>query len=303
MLLVFGVPKKHRKGVFMKQVELLSIKIDAITVSELRSMVRDSLTGEKSEKIGKVNTEFLLRAVRDKEFQKTLNDFDINISDGKGVLWAAKYLRLPLIKIPILRQMQAIWQMIYSGASLVFYPRYCQDPICENIPGLEAMYLMLEAAQETGSGVYFFGAEQEVSSKAIEKIKRKYPDIKVIGSHPGFKYTDKEIITDINKSGAKLLIVAMGSPKQEYWIRDNLKNLNLVRVAVGEGGTLDRVAGESKIAPKWMRRAGLEWLWRLFTDKNRTGIPGKRAKSRAGRVWNAVPVFVYEVVKWKVRNS
>lgn len=300
MLLVFGVPKNHRKGIFMKQLELLKIRIDAITASELQSIVKDVLGSPKSIIIGKVNTEFLLRSSKDKEFQKTLNEFDINIADGKGVLWAAKYLSLALTKIPILRQLQAIFEMIYSGASLIFYPKYCQSPIPENIPGLDAMYLMLEVADDMEASVYFFGTEKDVLPIAVRNIREKYPNLKIAGYHDGYDYKDAEIIQDINKSGAKLLIVALGSPKQEYWIKDNIDKLKTVRVAVGEGGTLDRVAGESKIAPKWMRKISLEWLWRLFTDKNRTGMPGKRDKSRIRRIWNAVPVFIYEVVKWKL---
>ncbi len=285
------------------QVNVLGLKIDAITKGTFRENLEGLLASSNIFTVGKINTEFLLRARENIEFKKTLDGFNLNIADGRGVLWAAKYLSLPIVKMPILKQIQAVWQMVYSGASLIFYPKYCQDPISENIPGLEAMYLMLEAVQETGSGVYFFGAEKEVLPKAIGNIKKKYPKLKISGSHPGFDYSDEEIVVDINSSKAKLLIVAMGSPKQEYWIRDNLKKLKSVRVAVGEGGTLDFVAGSSRRAPKFMQRMGIEWVWRLFTGVNRTGVPGKRAKSRMKRVWNAVPVFIYEVIKWKLRTT
>jgi N-acetylglucosaminyldiphosphoundecaprenol N-acetyl-beta-D-mannosaminyltransferase len=284
----------------MSKVRILNTEINAITASGLKDTVKDFLTGDDKKKIGKVNTEFLLRAIKDDEFQKVLDGCDINIADGKGVLWAAKYLSLPLTKIPILRQIQAIWQMKYTGASLIFHPKYCRKPISENIPGLDAMLLMLEAAEDVGAPVYFFGAETRVLPEAIEKIKSRYPKLKIAGYHDGYDYEDIEIVKDINKSGAKLLIVALGSPKQEYWIRDHYNQLKSIRLAVGEGGTLDFVAGSSKRAPKFMQKMGIEWLWRLFTGVNRTGVPGKRAKSRMGRVWNAVPVFIYNVVKFKL---
>jgi len=289
----------------MKQVEIFNVKIAAIDSSEFKSIVKGFLSGKGSKKIAKVNTEFLLRAKENTEFQSTLESFDINIADGKGVLWAAKYLSLPLrakkfqiSNFKFLIALEAICQMIYSGASLVFYPRYCKYPIPENIPGMDAMFSMLGAAEETGSSVYFLGAEEDANSRAVEEIQKKHPKLKVAGRRGGFWKKDNEIIEEINKSGAELLIVALGSPKQEYWIRDNISKLPAVKVAVGEGGTLDRVANPKEKAPGFMQKIGLEWLWRLFASKNRTGSGG-----RAKRVWRAVPVFIWEVVKWKVRSG
>lgn len=193
--------------------------------------------------------------------------------------------------------------MAYTGASLIFYPKYCRQPIGENIPGLDAMFLMLEAAQDARESVYFFGAEEQILPKAIKGIQKKIPKLKIAGFHEGYNYKDTDMIKAINKSGAKLLIVALGSPKQEYWIRDNLGKLENIRVAVGEGGSLDRIADPSEKAPKWMQAVSLEWLWRLFTGVNRTGDPDRRTKSRMGRIWNAVPVFIYNVVKWKLGEA
>lgn len=283
----------------MNEVKVLNTKLATLSTSGLKSLIKKYLLSNEKKRIGKVNTEFLLRALKDDEFHLALDGCDVNIADGKGVLWAAKYLSLPITKMTILRQIQAIWQMKYIGASLVFYPKYCQNPIPENIPGLDAMYLMLEAADEVKVPVYFFGAEKEVLPKAIDRIKSKYPALKVAGFHDGYSYKDGEIIKEINESGAKLLIVALGSPKQEYWIRDNIDKLDSVRVAVGEGGSLDRAADPSRKAPKFMQKVALEWLWRLFMNKNKSVNTGGRAK----RVWKAVPVFIYNVVKFKLGNS
>jgi N-acetylglucosaminyldiphosphoundecaprenol N-acetyl-beta-D-mannosaminyltransferase len=95
-----------------------------------------------------------------------------------------------------------------------------------------------------------------------------------------------------------LLVVALGSPKQEYWIRDHLSRLKSVRVAVGEGGSLDFIAGEFRRAPRWMRESGLEWSWRLLMNKSKT-----KTGSRPRRVWNAVPLFIYKVVAWKLAHG
>jgi N-acetylglucosaminyldiphosphoundecaprenol N-acetyl-beta-D-mannosaminyltransferase len=163
---------------------------------------------------------------------------------------------------------------------------------------VEALFVMLEAAQEAEVSVYLLGARREINEKARERIQAKYPRLVIAGGQDGYSHGDEAVTREIDESGAALLIVALGSPKQEYWIRDNLRALGNVRVAVGEGGSLDFIAGDFRRAPGWMQRLGLEWLWRLFMNRNKTGTV-----SRGRRVWNAVPVFVYRVLKWKLKHG
>ena len=246
----------------------------------------------------KANTEFLLRGCQNREFKKILEDASLIIPDGIGVLWAARFLTLETSKLSILRELQILWQAKYSLLSLIFYPKFCHYPIPERIPGVEALYLMLEAAASTQSPVYFLGAMEDINKKAVERIQEKFPKLQVAGARGGYWKDDQAVIKEINQSGAKLLIVALGSPKQEYWIRDHLKELTTVRVAVGEGGSLDFIAGSFKRAPRWLQSIGLEWFWRLFMNRSKSST-GSRMK----RVWNAVPVFIYEVVKYKIKNG
>jgi N-acetylglucosaminyldiphosphoundecaprenol N-acetyl-beta-D-mannosaminyltransferase len=93
------------------------------------------------------------------------------------------------------------------------------------------------------------------------------------------------IIKKINDSGARLLLVAYGSPAQDFWINQHLLNLTSVRVAMGIGGTFDFLSGSIKRAPKWMQSSGLEWVWRLLMQP-----------SRIGRIYTAVirfPLLVF----------
>ncbi len=249
-------------------------------------------------RVAKINSEFLLRSLKFQEFRETLCSFDLTIADGIGVLWAARFLTLETSKLSILRELQILWQAKYSLLSLIFYPKFCHYPIPERIPGVEALYLMLEAAASTQSPVYFLGAMEDINKKAVERIQEKFPKLQVAGARGGYWKDDQAVIKEINQSGAKLLIVALGSPKQEYWIRDHLKELTTVRVAVGEGGSLDFIAGSFKRAPRWLQSIGLEWFWRLFMNRSKSST-GSRMK----RVWNAVPVFIYEVVKYKIKNG
>ncbi|MFA5197246.1 MAG: WecB/TagA/CpsF family glycosyltransferase [Patescibacteria group bacterium] len=282
----------------MKKIKILDSIVNDFTEDSLKQELKASFNGQKGFLYAKVNTEFLLRARGDKDFAATLDQFDYSIADGIGVLWAAKFLSRPVVSNKILRTVQVNWQWLYTSLSLVFYPKYVRNPIPERIPGVDCLYLMLESAIETDSPVYILGAEEKVLVTAIDNLQEKYPKLRIVGHHEGYNFSDKAVMDEINRSGAKLLVVALGSPKQEYWIKDNIEKLPSVRVAVGEGGSFDFIAGTFKRAPRWMQKIGLEWLWRLFMNKNKTHSGG-----RARRIWNAVPVFMYAIVKSKINNE
>jgi UDP-N-acetyl-D-mannosaminuronic acid transferase (WecB/TagA/CpsF family) len=99
---------------------LFGIKIDCLTKAELVNRLKETLESTGQTKVAKLNAEILLKAYNDKQFKEALAGFELVITDGVGVQWAAKYLSIPLSEIPIWRQIQAIIQMVYSGASLVF---------------------------------------------------------------------------------------------------------------------------------------------------------------------------------------
>jgi N-acetylglucosaminyldiphosphoundecaprenol N-acetyl-beta-D-mannosaminyltransferase len=282
----------------MKRIGVLSVEIAAASRELLKDEIVTLLQGAKGASVAKVNAEFLLRALHDAEFRRCLASTHLNIADGVGVLWAARFLTLSTTKRRGLRQMQILGQAVYSLASLVLFPRFCRAPIPERIPGVDALFLMLEAAQAVGASVYFLGAEEEINQRARREIQACYPRLVIAGGRGGYWDDDAAVLREIDRSGAKLLVVALGSPTQEYWTRDHLAALGQVRVAVGEGGSLDFIAGGSRRAPGWMQRLGLEWLWRLFMNRNKTGSTG-----RGRRVWNAVPVFICHVVRWKLRHG
>jgi N-acetylglucosaminyldiphosphoundecaprenol N-acetyl-beta-D-mannosaminyltransferase len=282
----------------MRNIAILGVRIEEATKKLFVGEVAGYLRDDHLRTVAKVNAEFLVRSLNDPDFRTCLNSTDLNIADGTGVLWAARFLTLKTTGIPVLKQLQIIWQALYSLSSLLLRPRYCRDPIPERIPGVEALYLMLEAAQEADASVYFLGAGETVNAKARERIQARYPELRIAGGRDGYWRDDREVLEAVDESAARLLVVALGSPKQEFWIRDQCARLKSVRVAVGEGGSLDFIAGDFRRAPGWMQRIGLEWLWRLFMNKSKT-----KTGSRARRVWTAVPVFISRAVAWKLGHG
>jgi len=252
-------------------------------------------------RISKINPEFLQRSLGDEEYVNLLNKSDISIVDGRGVLWAARYLTLPISSNGAIRRLQAVWQMVYSGAAIVFNPKFVAYPIPEAIPGLEAFRAVIEVAIKNKVGVFLFGANPKSNKLAVKNLKKEFPDLIISGSLNGYDFQKDNginVVGEINKTDARVLIVALGSPKQERWIDDNIDNLKNIKIAVGEGGTLDRIAYPAQKAPKFVNKIGLEWLWRLAFNKSRT-----ESRNRFGRFWNSVPLFIHEIVKWKVKNG
>lgn len=279
--------------------KIFNTRVDNITKLELREFIKSSLSGSKKIKISKINAEFLQRTLNYDDFRNIINSSDVNLVDGRGVLWAARYLSLPMSRNRVFAPIQAIYQMIYSGLAIVFKPDFIKTPIKEAIPGVDAFDIMMKSAMEVGAGVYIFGASSDTLKIALQKIKKEYPKLIISGHMDGYGFNKKnsniDPVAEINKTKAKLLIVALGSPTQEKWIYDNIDSLINIRVAVGEGGTLDRIANPRQKSPRFINEIGLEWLWRLFFNKSKTSTRG-----RFKRFVNSVPMFIFEIVKWKV---
>lgn len=285
-------------------VRVLGSRVDGLTRREFRAVLVDALAADADTshdrkpglRVSKLNTEFLLRARRDPEFARTLEGSHVNIPDGRGVLWAAHFLGLPVSSRGVLGAAACSWQALYTLVAMVLSPRSISHPLPENIPGTDAFSLALDAASSVGAPIFVFGGRASVLDLAVARIARERPELRVAGARHGYDFVDGDIVDAVNQSGATVLFVALGSPAQERWIEHHLPQMPNVRVAIGEGGTLDFVAGEAPHAPQWMRRSGLEWAWRLATSPSRTG-----GVSRLRRVWDAVPVFILAVVGDKIR--
>lgn len=283
--------------------QILKLQLDALTETALRQRLKKAFqvkTGAPLT-IAKINSEFLYRAWYDAGYAELINSFSLKIADGRGVAWSARYLSLPVAKCLGLRIIQASWQVVWSGLALIFCPSFFKKPLPAVFPGIEALTLMLEEAEKSQAGVFFLGATEAVVSVAVKSLQQTHPQLKIKGYLNGFDFQHQATIDPvkiINQSGAKLLFVAMGSPRQEEWIKQHLAELTKVRVVVGEGGTLTRIAKPKQLAPQWLNRLGLEWLWRtLFNVSETTG------RSRFQRLWRSVPGFTGLNLKWKVRHG
>lgn len=218
----------------MEKIEIHGVMMDSITMDEALEFVMQRLEGTGMARIFTPNSEIMMQAQRDPELKEILNGADLLIPDGAGVVLASRILGRPLK---------------------------------EKVSGIDLVKRILENTNERPVSLFILGAKPGVAETAAANITARYPNTEIKGCQHGYFRPEEEesIIERINKSGAEILLVGLGAPKQEKWIHRNAPRLNC-KVAIGVGGTIDVFAGTASLAPEFMRRAGLEWLYRLIKE-------------------------------------
>lgn len=230
----------------------LGVDVSPLSYTGIIEDLRKRIASGQQSTIIAVNPEKVMAAQRDPQVKELINASTYQIADGVGILLAAKL----------------------KGGN-----------ITSRVTGVDMMATLLKFAEEDGHPVYFYGAKEEVVTKAINNIQGTHPNIQVAGYTNGFEADEAALVSRIHQSGAKILFVALGSPKQELWIRRNLQKLPNVQVFQGVGGSFDVFSGTVKRAPAPFRKLGLEWLYRLGSSP-----------SRIKRQMN-LPVFLMKVMR------
>lgn len=180
---------------------------------------------------------------------------------------------------------------IPDGIGVVYASRILKTPLKEKVAGVEMAAKIIEYAAKEHKKLYFFGGAKASDGKkavwelAADALREKYPAIEIDGRDGFFgeEETD-DIIDGINQSGAQILFVCLGAPKQERFIYKNRKKFTSVRFAAGLGGTLDVLAGVADRAPEFYLKHNLEWLYRFSKNPSRVGRIMKLPKFLFGTV-------------------
>jgi N-acetylglucosaminyldiphosphoundecaprenol N-acetyl-beta-D-mannosaminyltransferase len=265
------VPSSIRPGA-----RIMGVDFDAVTLNESVALVARFLRSGRQHLVVTPNPEILLRANRDLKYRKILNKASLKVADGAGILWASLLVNSKGVK--------RIFRGLFELVGMVVMPWRSKRIFPERVTGVDLMEKLLDRSAVIGAKVFLLGAADGVADQVAEKWR--VADI--VGTYVGSPASrdESEIIKRVNESGANLLFVAYGAPKQEQWIDRNLKKMPNVKVAVGVGGAFDFVAGVQSRAPEMMQRAGLEWLWRVG-----------REPRRIKRIFNATVRFPWKVMK------
>lgn len=234
-------------------VELLGFNIDNYTFEEAVSVAKGLIDGHKVSQIVTINPEMFYTAENDSNFANIIKEAEMVIPDGIGVKIALKL----------------------TGKNAF------------RIPGVDFAKRLLKEASASGIPVAVIGAKEEVVNKAVSNLRSEISGINIVYYHNGYFDNDEVIYNELKAKSPKLILVALGSPRQEQFIYNAKKILN-PSLMIGIGGSLDVWSGYVKRAPKAFRILGLEWLYRTITQP-----------SRLKRIFPALPLFLMKVLSSK----
>lgn len=217
--------------------DVMGLYFDNVTMDEALARAQGLLLGAEPACVVTPNAEIAYEALHDASLRALLNGAELMLPDGAGVVLAGKLLKTPLK---------------------------------QKVAGVDFAAELLALLAREGKGVYLLGAKPGVAELAAEKMRETNPELIISGLHDGYFTDEAPIIDEINASGAAVLFVCLGAPKQELFMQRHRGDLN-VRLMLGLGGSLDAFAGTVKRAPKWMIRMNLEWLYRLIKEPKRFG--------------------------------
>lgn len=283
-------------------VKILSVRIDALTFDQVYQRIVECFQTKKTNIIVTPNPEIVLQAQTDEVLSRILDQSYLNIPDGSGLIWAAKYNSLPITKIPVLRAAQAIIQLVFSLLLFLVKPHYGQDIIPERITGVDILPEIIKICHDHQRRIFFLGAGPGVAAAAAKQFQSIYPNLKIAGCHNGDWQAkdDQDNLTKINDSRPDCLVLAFGAPREQWWIDRNIKHIPSVKLVIGVGGTLDFVTQSTSIlggqpatrAPLWIQKIKLEWLHRLIYQPD-----------RYQRIWRAIAVFPWKVMMNKIAQN
>jgi N-acetylglucosaminyldiphosphoundecaprenol N-acetyl-beta-D-mannosaminyltransferase len=210
---------------------VLGVRVDCVDMHGALAQIEAFVDGGGRHQVATVNPEFVMLAGHDREFARVLEAADLCLADGSGVVWAAR------------RQ----------GCAL-----------SEPVPGTDLIPPLAALCARRQFRLFLLGAGAGVAEDLAQRLRAQNPGLHV-ASYSGSPEpsADAETAGRIIAERAQVLLVAYGAPKQELWIDRVGARLDGVAVAIGVGGAFDYLTGRVPRAPTWMRRAGMEWLFRL----------------------------------------
>jgi N-acetylglucosaminyldiphosphoundecaprenol N-acetyl-beta-D-mannosaminyltransferase len=222
------------------RIPISAVLIDRVDLAEATTRIATYLSSERLHQIVTVNLDFLQIARADATFRRTIDEADLAVADGMPLVWASRLMGRPLP---------------------------------ERVTGNQLVHECCQLSAATGAGIFLLGARPGIADGAARTIATRYPGAVVAGAYsPSFgplsPRDDREMVERVNRSGARILFVALGAPRQDNWIWAHRNELD-VRVALGVGCSLDVLAGAVPRAPLWMQRSGLEWLYRFGLEPRR----------------------------------
>lgn len=220
------------------RITLMGCAIDNLTMEETLGRIEGFIASGRPHQHVVVNVDKLVKASRDPELRRIINECALVNVDGMPVVWASRLLGKPLK---------------------------------ERVAGVDLFEALMLRAQEKGWRVFLLGAREEVVRAVKDTYERKYPRLTICGYRNGYWKGEEEeaaVARQVRDSRADLLFVAISSPKKEQFLGRYQAEMK-IPFAMGVGGTFDVAIGKVKRAPVWMQKSGLEWFYRFLQEPRR----------------------------------
>jgi len=238
------------------RVDVLGIGFDNVTLAEAVETGVRLLDEPGAHYVVTPNPEIVEVCREDSAARQAVNGADLVLPDGIGII---------------------------KGAALL------GTPLKERTPGVEFAAGLMARMADMGKSLYLLGAKPGVAEQAARQLEMQYPGLRIAGTHDGYFQDDEPVLEAIRRSGADVVFVCLGAPKQELWMAKN-GNAAGARLLCGLGGSLDVFAGTVERAPKFWCDHGMEWFYRLCKEP-----------WRIGRVMK-LPLFLLHVTREKKRR-
>ncbi len=235
------------------RIDVLGVGFDNVTLEEAVAQAMDIIQQETAQYVVTPNPEIVEICREDPKAKDVVNGAALVLPDGIGIIKGAAILKTPL-----------------KG----------------RVPGIEFGQALMAELAKTGKTLYLLGGKPGVAEMAKEKLCQTYPGLCIVGTQDGYFKDDDKVVNQIAQSGADVVFVCLGAPKQEFWMARNGAATN-AHLLCGLGGSLDVFAGVVERAPVWFQKAGLEWFYRLCKEPRRIGRMMK------------LPLFLVHVVQEK----
>lgn len=222
----------------IESIKILGVPVHPLTMQEAVEELEGRLLEDSQTFVVTANAEIIMMCQQDAAYNRIITqEAELVLPDGAGAVWAGRYLGY---QVP------------------------------ERVAGFDLYNKLLALSAQKGYKAYFFGGSPGIAEAAKAKAESLYPGVSIVGCHNGYftEADEQDIINDINASGAEMLFVALGAPKQEKWLSEHRKQLQ-PKILMGIGGSFDVLAGKMERAPKWMQDASMEWAFRLYKQPSR----------------------------------
>ena len=214
------------------RINIMGVDFDSLTLSEAVNLAETLISEHRAAYVVTPNPEIVMTCWENTDAMEAVQNADLVLPDGVGVVYGAKILGTPL-----------------KG----------------KLPGIDFATELMRRMATHGGRVYLLGAKPGVAEMAGERLTEQFPGLIVCGTHDGYFQEDAPVIDEINALQPDLLLVCLGAPKQEIWMLRNRSALK-VGLMAGLGGSLDVFAGTVKRAPAFFQKLGLEWFYRLIKE-------------------------------------